>query len=111
MTDPDIINTLAGLTPDSRLALTRDRKPVTRENAQASFRALFEPAEPGTFAFHERFAIASFVAELHSRTTSKRSTPLVCVVPCRQRNLSRHSRLKPTAAALSDPMGLIPRVH
>jgi CMD domain protein len=71
MTDPDIINTLAGLTPDSRLALTRDRKPVTRENAQASFRALFEPAEPGTFAFHERFAIASFVAELHSQDDIK----------------------------------------
>lgn len=67
MTDADIINMLAGLAPDSRLALIRDRKPVTRDNAQASFRALFEPAEPGTFTLQERFAIASFVAGLHAQ--------------------------------------------
>ena len=67
MSDPDIINTLAGLAPDSRLAQIRDRRPVTRENAQASFRALFEPAEPGTVALQERFAIASFVAGLHAQ--------------------------------------------
>ena len=67
MTDPDIINTLAGLAPDSALALIRDRKPVTRENAQASFRALFEPAETGTFTSQERLAIGSFVAGLHSQ--------------------------------------------
>ena len=67
MTDADIINMLAGLAPNSWLALIRDRKPVTRENAQASFRALFEPAEPGTFAPQERFAIASFVAGLHAQ--------------------------------------------
>ena len=67
MTDPDIINTLAGLAPNSPLAVIRDRKPVTRENAQASFRVLFEPAAPGTFAVYERFAIASFVAGLHGQ--------------------------------------------
>ena len=67
MSDPDIINMLAGLAPDSRLALIRARKPVTLENAQASFRALFEPAEPGAVALQERFAIASFVAGLHAQ--------------------------------------------
>ena len=47
MSDPDIIDTLAGLAPDSPLAQIRDRRPVTREHAQSSLRALFEPAEPG----------------------------------------------------------------
>src|SRR6185437_6941384 len=50
LTDTDVINTLAGLAPRSQLALIRDGKPVTRENAQASFRALFESAEPGAVA-------------------------------------------------------------
>ena len=67
MSDPDIIDTLAGLAPDSRLAQIRDRRPVTREHAQASYRALFEPAEPGTVALQERFAVASFVAGLHAQ--------------------------------------------
>lgn len=67
MSDVDIVNTLAGLAPDSQLALIRARKPVTRENAQASFRALFELAEPGAVTGQERFAIASFVAGLHAQ--------------------------------------------
>ena len=67
MTDPDVINSLAGLAPRSPLALIRDGKPVTRENAQASFRALFELVRPGTVALQERFAIATFVAGLHAQ--------------------------------------------
>src|SRR5215510_6094598 len=45
--DPDVIDTLAGLAAESPVASIRDRKPVTREQAQASYRALFEPTEPG----------------------------------------------------------------
>jgi CMD domain protein len=67
MTEPDVIDALAGLAPDSPLALIRDRKPVTRQNAQASYRALFEPAVPGDVTGQERFAVASFVAGLHAQ--------------------------------------------
>jgi CMD domain protein len=65
MNEPDVIDRLAGLTPDSPLALIRDRKPVTRKHAQASYAALFEPAAPGDVTLQERFAVASFVAGLH----------------------------------------------
>ena len=64
--DLDVIDTLAGLAPNSPLALIRDQKPVTREQAQASYRALFEPAEPGDVTRQERLAVATFVAGLHA---------------------------------------------
>jgi CMD domain protein len=66
MSDQDVIDTLAGLAPDSPLAVIRDRKPVTRQQSQASHRALFEPAEPGDVTLQERFAVATFVAGLHA---------------------------------------------
>ncbi len=67
MTTPDIIDALAGLAPGSPLALIRDRKPVTRQQAQASYLALFEPADAGDVMPQERFALATFVAGLHGR--------------------------------------------
>src|SRR5580698_6299061 len=63
---PDVIDRLAGLRPGSPLALIRDRKPVTREHAQASYRALFEPADPSEVSLQERLALACFVAGLHA---------------------------------------------
>lgn len=64
---PDIIDLLAGLKPDSPLAMIRDRKPITRQHAQASYEALFERADPTEFTVQERFAIAIFVAGLHAQ--------------------------------------------
>ena len=63
----DVIDTLAGLSPDSPLAQIRDRKPITRQQAQASHDALFAPAEPGDVTPQERYAIACFVAGLHAQ--------------------------------------------
>ena len=63
----DTIDTLAGLSPDSALAKIRDRKPITREQAQTSYRALFEPAETADVSLQERFAVATFVAALHAQ--------------------------------------------
>jgi CMD domain protein len=63
----DVIDSLAGLAPDSPLAAIRDRKPVTRQHAQASYRALFEPVETEDVTLQERFALAYFVAGLHAR--------------------------------------------
>jgi CMD domain protein len=67
MSNDDVIDRLAGLMPGSPLALIRDRKPVTRHQAQESYRALFEPAEAGDVTVQERFALASFVAGLHEQ--------------------------------------------
>ncbi|MFT3888440.1 MAG: CMD domain protein [Arachnia sp.] len=61
----DIISTLAGLTPGSRVDGLRDLRPQARANAQLSFESLFEPADPGTFPLEERLAVALFVAGLH----------------------------------------------
>lgn len=63
----DVIDQLAGLAPDSPLARIRDRKPITREHAQKSYAALFEPAEPGDVSLKERYAVATFVAGLHAQ--------------------------------------------
>ena len=67
MNGADVIDTLAGLAPGSPLAAIRDRKPVTRDQAQASYRALFEPAETEDVTLQERFAVASFIAGLHAQ--------------------------------------------
>jgi CMD domain protein len=67
ISDRDTIDTLAGLAPGSPLALIRDRKPVTRQHAQASYRALFEPADTTNVTLQERFVIATFVAGLHAQ--------------------------------------------
>lgn len=67
MSNDDVIDRLAGLAAGSPLALIRDRKPVTRQQAQTSFCALFEPAEAGDVTLQERFALARFVAGLHAQ--------------------------------------------
>jgi CMD domain protein len=67
MSNDDVIDRLAGLAAASPLAMLRDRKPVTRQQAQESFRALFEPAEAGDVTLQERFAVARFVAGLHAQ--------------------------------------------
>jgi CMD domain protein len=59
----DAIDTLAGIAPGSPLDALRRRKPVTRENAQASFDALFGPE--ARLPPRERAALALFVAGLH----------------------------------------------
>lgn len=60
----DAIDRLAGVEPGSFLDTIRRRKPVTRDNAQASFDALFEPADIGEMSAAERAVVAYFVAGL-----------------------------------------------
>ena len=66
-TIPDIIDHLAGIVPGSAGAGLRDRRPVTKEGAQASWLALFAPADAGAFSLAERFALATFVSLLHGQ--------------------------------------------
>jgi CMD domain protein len=67
MSNEDVIDRLAGLAVDSPLAMIRDRKPVTRQQAQESYCALFEAEEAGDVTLQERFALARFVAGLHAQ--------------------------------------------
>lgn len=61
----DIIDLLAGIAPGDALAAVRDQRAQARENAQRSFEALLEPADPGSFPLGERYAVALFVSSLH----------------------------------------------
>jgi CMD domain protein len=62
--DTDVIDMLLGITPGSALDAIRSRRPQAREQAQASYRALFAPEIPGGVAATERFAVAAFVTSL-----------------------------------------------
>jgi len=64
-TAADAIDSLAGIEPGSPLDTLRRRKPITRENAQTAFLALFAPTDPGGVPIVERAAVAAFVAGLH----------------------------------------------
>ena len=64
-TDADVIDTLVGIAPGSALDAIRARRPEARDQAQASYRALFAPETPGEVTAPERFAVAAFVTGLH----------------------------------------------
>ena len=61
----DVIDTLAGIEPGSALDAIRDRRRQAREQAQASYTALFAPENHAGITATERFAVAAFVAGLH----------------------------------------------
>lgn len=63
----DVIDGLAGIQPGSALDGIRAGRAQARQEAQASFRALFEPEDPGDVSLAERFAVATFVAGLHGQ--------------------------------------------
>jgi CMD domain protein len=64
--DPfDVIDHLAGIGPTSSLQGLRLARQVARDQAQDSFRALFEPDGEGAVTAVERLAVATFVAGLH----------------------------------------------
>jgi CMD domain protein len=67
-TDADVIDALVGITPGSPLDAIRARRPEARAHAQATYRALFTPKEPGNVTAEERFAVGAFVAGLHGAT-------------------------------------------
>ena len=66
-TDADVIDALVGIAPGSPLEAIRARRPEARAQAQATYRALFAPADPGTVSTQERFAVGAFVAGLHGQ--------------------------------------------
>jgi len=65
ITAHDAVDTILGASPGSTLDQLRRRRPVTRENTQASYLALFQPDGSGDVDLTERFAVAVFVGALH----------------------------------------------
>jgi uncharacterized protein YciW len=66
----DVIDALAGIEPGAALDAVRDRRPQAREQAEAAFRALFEPEDFAGVSATERFAVAEFVSGLHADKAS-----------------------------------------
>jgi len=61
----DVIDTLVGIAPGSKLDTIRANRSEARKHAQASYTSLFEPRNMGGVTADERHAIAAFVAGLH----------------------------------------------
>ncbi|WP_106850409.1 CMD domain protein [Blastococcus sp. Marseille-P5729] len=68
----DVIDRLAGIDSGTSLDVLRRSRPVRRDEIQAGYDALFEPANAGEIPLVERFAVAAFVADLqdHGGSTS-----------------------------------------
>jgi len=61
----DIIDRLAGVRPGGSVDALRRHRPATRDNAQASYDALFTEPDQTHATLAERAAVAQFVAILH----------------------------------------------
>jgi CMD domain protein len=61
----DVIDSLVGIAPGSKLDAIRAQRTEARKHAQASYTSLFEPKELGGVSADERHAVAAFVAGLH----------------------------------------------
>jgi len=61
---PDVIDELAAVAPGSALDTLRRRRPVTREEAQESFAALFVPRDDSEVSLAERLLLAAFATGL-----------------------------------------------
>ena len=61
----DVIDSLVGIAPGSKLDAIRAQRTEARKHAQASYTSLFEPKDLGGVSADERHAIAAFVAGLH----------------------------------------------
>ena len=96
----DVIDALAGIEPGAALDAIRDRRPQAREQAEASFRALFEPEDFGGVSANRTFAVAVFVTGLHGNAESAAFyAELVRGKSCRRRGRVRPDRELPPAAS------------
>jgi CMD domain protein len=60
----DVIDTLSGVVPGSRLDELRSYRPAAREQAQATYDALFTPVTDSEMSVVERLAVAAFTTAL-----------------------------------------------
>lgn len=60
----DVIDSIVGVRPGDRLDALRHRRPVTREQLQASHDALFTPIDDSQFVLVDRLLVAAFATRL-----------------------------------------------
>ena len=63
-TAPDIVDELVAITPGSFIDELRRRRPVTREQTQLAYDALFSPVDDDAVSIAERWIIAAFATRL-----------------------------------------------
>lgn len=68
----DVVDVLIDLRPGSALDAVRRRRPVTRDQLQASFDALFSPVDDSQFPVAERALVAAFVTRLTAEDSTAR---------------------------------------
>ena len=104
----DAIDRLAGIEPGSVLDALRRRKPITRDNAQASFDTLFAAEGSPEMSTAERAIVAAFVAGLHADSAGvdfyRERLRAAGVAPAQLRALEAETR----RAAGSGPYGSYP---
>ncbi len=100
----DVIDTLVGIAPGSKLDAIRAQRSEARKHAQASYVSLFEPRDRGGVTADERHAVAAFVAGLHGepRTNAFYSAKLPA-------GLSAAVAAEVAAAASKGPYGRFPK--
>lgn len=67
---PDIVDELVAVAPGSFIDELRRRRPVTREQTQRAYDALFSPVDDGEVSSSERWIIAAFATRLAGASTS-----------------------------------------
>ena len=100
----DVIDTLVGIAPGSKLDAIRAQRSEARKHAQASYASLFEPKDQGSVTADERHAIAAFVAGLHGEP--KTSAFYAAKLPAA---LGAAVAAEVAAARSKGPYGLFPK--
>lgn len=111
----DLIDYLAEIDEDSEttgaVAALRHHRAQARENAQRSFTALFEPADPdvqGNFSNAERYAVAAFVTGLHGgATAAARATSVYADMLADEVDGTNPDLVSTLAAVVSDARALV----
>lgn len=100
----DVIDTLVGIAPGSKLDAIRAQRSEARKHAQASYTSLFEPKDLGGVTADERHALAAFVTGLHGEP--KTSAFYAAKLPA---TLSAAVAAEVTAAKGKGPYGHFPK--
>lgn len=99
----DTVDRIAGVVPADPIDALRRRRPVTREQLQASHDALFTPVDDSQFAVAERLLVAAFA----TRATADDETAALYARLAREADAERSAVVlaEASAAATAGPFG------
>ncbi|MFE7843758.1 CMD domain protein [Microbacterium sp. NPDC057407] len=103
MTSPDTLDRLADVRPAGAIDELRRRRPVTRDQLQASYDALFAPVDDSEFPVAERTLVAAFA----TRVTADDATAAYYAGLAREADAARAETVlaEASAAATAGPFG------